>query len=305
MRTCASDLQRLAAFYQRPRCLPARESPEMIATGTARMSGQGVATTSTATARIGSPVDEPGDRRRWTTVKRQKGRCAIPVGEARHRRLRAPALPRPGERCPHRCFRQRGLARDQIESGADHASIRSSLRRRAAVLHGDRFAGQRRLIEHRNAVGRRAPSTGTTSPLPNQQAVALVRIASQTGTSSSVPVAIAHGGAWRRAPRSAVISRRARRFGEGLSSILAARIHQRHDRCRRGFSPKTRAADIDSAATTSSPTSPRRRRCDDLSEQSEQNGKRPERPGEIGWSGLASPPEPATSCEAEQRDADE
>ena len=37
-------------------CLAARESPETIATGTARMSGHGVATTRTATARMGSPV---------------------------------------------------------------------------------------------------------------------------------------------------------------------------------------------------------------------------------------------------------
>ena len=37
-------------------CLAARDSPEMIATGTARMRGQGVATTRTATARMGSPV---------------------------------------------------------------------------------------------------------------------------------------------------------------------------------------------------------------------------------------------------------
>jgi len=37
-------------------CLAARDRPETIATGTARMSGQGVATTSTATARIGSAL---------------------------------------------------------------------------------------------------------------------------------------------------------------------------------------------------------------------------------------------------------
>ena len=37
-------------------CLAARDSPATIATGTARISGQGVATTSTATARMGSPV---------------------------------------------------------------------------------------------------------------------------------------------------------------------------------------------------------------------------------------------------------
>ena len=35
--------------------LAARDRPETIATGTARISGHGVATTSTATARIGSP----------------------------------------------------------------------------------------------------------------------------------------------------------------------------------------------------------------------------------------------------------
>src|SRR6516162_4523715 len=37
-------------------CLAARDRPETIATGTARMSGQGVATTSTATARMGSAL---------------------------------------------------------------------------------------------------------------------------------------------------------------------------------------------------------------------------------------------------------
>lgn len=37
-------------------CRAARDNPDTIATGTARMSGQGVAMTSTATARIGLPV---------------------------------------------------------------------------------------------------------------------------------------------------------------------------------------------------------------------------------------------------------
>ena len=55
-RTCASISIALPPLIRMP-SLAARESPATIATGTARMSGQGVATTSTATARIGSPVN--------------------------------------------------------------------------------------------------------------------------------------------------------------------------------------------------------------------------------------------------------
>ena len=45
-----------APLISTPKCA-ARDRPATKATGTARISGQGVATTKTATARIGSPVN--------------------------------------------------------------------------------------------------------------------------------------------------------------------------------------------------------------------------------------------------------
>jgi hypothetical protein len=54
-RTCASVSIALPPLIRMP-SLAARDNPATMATGTARMSGQGVATTSTATALIGSPV---------------------------------------------------------------------------------------------------------------------------------------------------------------------------------------------------------------------------------------------------------
>ena len=54
-RICASVSIALPPLIRMP-SLAARDRPATIATGTARISGQGVATTSTATARTGSPV---------------------------------------------------------------------------------------------------------------------------------------------------------------------------------------------------------------------------------------------------------
>ena len=54
-RTWASVSIALPPLIRMP-SLAARESPDTMATGTAKMSGQGVATTSTATARTTSPV---------------------------------------------------------------------------------------------------------------------------------------------------------------------------------------------------------------------------------------------------------
>ncbi len=52
----ASASSGLAPLIRTPKCA-ARDRPATKATGTARISGQGVATTRTATARIGSPVN--------------------------------------------------------------------------------------------------------------------------------------------------------------------------------------------------------------------------------------------------------
>ena len=54
-RTCASVSIALPPLIRMP-SLAARDRPATIATGTARINGQGVATTSTATARTASPV---------------------------------------------------------------------------------------------------------------------------------------------------------------------------------------------------------------------------------------------------------
>ena len=58
-----------APFISTPKCA-ARDSPATSATGTARISGQGVATTSTATARIGSPVNHHAAKAMLTVTAR-------------------------------------------------------------------------------------------------------------------------------------------------------------------------------------------------------------------------------------------
>ena len=63
----------------------AREMPATTAMGTARISGHGVATTRTASARTGSPVSEPGgsrDRQRHGDEDH-----GVPVGHTHERRL--------------------------------------------------------------------------------------------------------------------------------------------------------------------------------------------------------------------------
>ena len=58
-----------APLISTPKCA-ARDRPATSATGTARISGQGVATTRTATARIGSPVNHQAAVARATVTAR-------------------------------------------------------------------------------------------------------------------------------------------------------------------------------------------------------------------------------------------
>ena len=138
----------------------ARETPESRATGAARISGHGVATTSTARARTGSPLERPRGPRRparvtgrkmaaYRSAMRTKGaRSASAVAHQPHqagvgalrRRPRWRAGRTRPPRWPHRCGRRAARARD-----------------------GQGLPRQRGLVEHRLAAST-APSTGTTSP---------------------------------------------------------------------------------------------------------------------------------------------
>ena len=73
--------------FTRMPCRAARETPAISATGTARISGQGVAMTSTARSRRSSPVIEPGAAGKHKRQRQKAERVA--VGEAAHRRLHA------------------------------------------------------------------------------------------------------------------------------------------------------------------------------------------------------------------------
>ena len=64
----------------------ARETPAMKATGAARISGQGVAATSTASPRSGSPDEQP--RRAGDDQRHRQQQQRVAVGEPNERRLR-------------------------------------------------------------------------------------------------------------------------------------------------------------------------------------------------------------------------
>ena len=94
----------------------ARERPETIATGAARMSGHGVATTSTATARTRSP--EIAHAAPASARLASRNAAGVPVGEPDERRARRLAPRRPAGRCPRTCSRRPRSWRAQVEGPA-------------------------------------------------------------------------------------------------------------------------------------------------------------------------------------------
>ena len=150
-RTCASVSIALPPLIRMPR-LAARDSPATSATGTARISGQGVATTSTATARTGSPVSPQAAPASATVTARNRQRVA--VGQPRHRRARMlRRLHQPDDAGIGALV---GAVRGQHVEGV--ADIGRAAEHGVAGLEPDRqrLAGERRLIEHRHALGHRA-----------------------------------------------------------------------------------------------------------------------------------------------------
>ena len=114
----------------------------MSAIGAARISGQGVATTNTASARTGSP-DAPGGTATTAVTGQEEGR--VPVGHPHERR---PLLSRLGHQ-PHErriCALGGGAHCTQLEGAARTGDAAAHL---PAPMDGDRewFARQRRLVQ--------------------------------------------------------------------------------------------------------------------------------------------------------------
>ena len=127
----------------------ARFTPPTIAIGVARMSGQGVATTRIESTRSQSRVDREGEDADDDGDGREPDRVAI--GEALHRRL---ARLRRADQLDDACIL--ALGRQRRDADAQHAravdGAAHDLRSRLGA-HGRRFAGERRRIELRVAVG--------------------------------------------------------------------------------------------------------------------------------------------------------
>ena len=219
-RTAASASIALPPLIRMP-SLAARDRPATMATGTARISGQGVATTSTATARIGIGGEPPGAAgERHGDGQEHDG---VAVGHARHGRARA--------------LRRLDQADDagigalvgaggggEVEGVADIGRAAHD-RFAGALLDGQRFAGQRRLVEHRHALGHRAVDRHHVA-LAHQQPVAGHDLLERHLLQRVVAVAqrrARHPGKQRGhvAPRPLL--------GEAFQ-VLAAGIHQRDDR---------------------------------------------------------------------------
>ena len=200
-RTPASASSALPPLIRMP-CLAARESPDTMATGTARISGHGVATTSTATARTGSPAKQPCTPASTTVTTEEQQREA--VGQPRHWRLRALRLL---DQANDAGIGALGgvTRRDADRTPRPHWSTRSSPRRRRAAapvaIHP-----LVRIDQAPPTPPATAPSTGTTSPC---------RMSSRSpGSTASRPTSSSPPLRWRTAvrgtrARSAVISRRA------------------------------------------------------------------------------------------------
>ena len=194
-------------FTMMPR-LAAREIPATIAIGAARISGHGVATTSTASARTGSPLRRPrgaGDRERDRDEdQRRSGRPGGRTGAfSRLRRLA------PGGRCPRRCSRPRSRSRaGRTPAPAFTAPARTWSPRGRST--GPRLAGERRLVEH--GASRLEHAVDRARPRPSSPAAGRRGATSSIGDRLERAVLVAVGGARRaREERRQLAVRPARR----------------------------------------------------------------------------------------------
>jgi len=125
-------------------------TPAMNATGAAKIEGHGVAATRTARPRIGSPRQQPrrtrNDKRDWkqqesVPIRAPYKRCLCGLRRVHHsHNAGVRALPGSGARSDFECL----------------ASIDGSAARGLSgpTRNRDRFAGQRRLIDHRSIMAR-------------------------------------------------------------------------------------------------------------------------------------------------------
>ena len=123
----------------------ARESPDISAIGAARISGHGVATTNTASARTGSP--ETVQAIAATSIVSGKEEQRVAVGDPYERRPLLPGLlDKPHERRVGALGRR--AERAQLEGGACGRRAAADV---AAAMDRDRqrLAGQRRLVDDR------------------------------------------------------------------------------------------------------------------------------------------------------------
>ena len=182
----------------------ARETPETIAIGAARISGQGVATTSTATARTGSPLRSPGARRSPASAAGRTPRSGRRCGR------RAPAGSRRRGR-GGRCWRRRSRrepGRPQLEGVAGVGGAAAD-GRAADVGDRQRLAGQRRLVDHRLGALHRAVDRDQLAG-PDQHHVARPRAARPEPPPTVADAAVGDASASAPAARSARAGRAAR-----------------------------------------------------------------------------------------------
>ena len=179
----------------------ARERPETSAIGAARISGHGVATTTTASARTGSPLN--AQARPATRIVAGRKNAGVAVGHPHERRaLRLGLLDQPHER------RVRALAGGPV--GAD-VERRAGVCRTAEHRHpargrlGQRLAAERARVDHRLGADdrsvdrndlagpherrRRRPAPGRPAPPRGDHRPAAARPSGRAGSARSAPVA--------------------------------------------------------------------------------------------------------------------
>ena len=223
----------------------ARDTPAMNAIGAARISGHGVATTSTATARTGSPLDDPrgaGDEQR----DRQEDR-RVAVGEPDEGRLlRLGLANEPDEgRVGALGRRARGAQLEGVGRVRGAAARRPP--RRIVRGSGSPVSADSSTTASSETT---TPSTGTTSPA--RTTTTSPTSSSSTGISSRVSPRrrVATRGA--RSIR-AVSSRRARPAATSSSALPPASISAITAPAR--YSPIASAPAIATSAIASTPTS--------------------------------------------------
>ena len=139
-------LQREAALDEQHHARPCESGPEVIAIGAARIKGQGVATTRTATARTASPDNaqaSPATAR--VTARNATG---VAIGESDERRTRRLRL-----RLGHQPHDPGVRAVGRASRGAQHERVAGVHGATADTITGPAFDGkglarQRRLVEH-------------------------------------------------------------------------------------------------------------------------------------------------------------